>query len=100
MSAKWPGRAVAVLLVLAGLAASPLTVQGSPPETRTVLFGNEGTGSDERCGPDRNPATPAYDCPPIRFTGHSAEAVDVLVPRTTVISAGGSVTFDVSGAPH
>lgn len=99
-----PNRTVSVsaagLALLALVAFGTPATQAAPPTEATVLFGNERTGSEAYCGPDRNPSTPALDCPPTRFVGESAEAVDLLIPGTVAIAQGGSVTFDVTVAPH
>jgi plastocyanin len=58
---------------------------GNSPATATVQFGQANVGS-----PFAGPS------------GHdqSAHAVDNLVPRTVVIAAGGTVTFEVPAAVH
>jgi hypothetical protein len=72
----------AALLVAAALAL-PTVVLAGPDSTATVRFGNPTVGSP---------------FPPPEFEhDSSSNARDNLIPRTSVISAGGNVTFDVAG---
>ena len=70
-----------ILLVLV-LLAVPLVVIATPPTDAHVHFGDENAGS---------PFDPDHD--------QSFHAVDKMVPRTVVISQGGSVTFSIT-PPH
>ena len=72
---------LAIVLVLV-LLAVPLAVIATPPEDAHVHFGDENAGS---------PFGPEHD--------QSFHAVDKMVPRTVVISQGGSVTFSIT-PPH
>ena len=65
------------LLMLALVMVVP--VIASPPDTAYVHFGTANSGS---------PFSPEHD--------QSFHATDKMVPRTVVISAGGSVTFNIS----
>lgn len=64
-----------IVLVLA------LPVIASPPDTAYVHFGDENAGSP---------------FPPNEGHDRSFHAVDKMVPRTVVISEGGSVTYNIS----
>lgn len=78
----------------------PIAAIAAMPTAATMFVGNERSGSDGTCGPLNDLNTPANECPPHRFVGESAEAVDIFRPRTVTLAVGGAVTFDVSGAPH
>ncbi len=62
----------------------PAVVAAGPDESATVQFGNPDAGSPY---------------PPPEFEGHdsSSNARDNVIPRTSVISAGGNVTINVVG---
>lgn len=68
-----------VLLTLVLAVAVP--VIASPPDSATVQFGDENVGSP---------------FPPQDGHDQSYHAVDKMVPRTVSISAGGSVTFNIT----
>jgi plastocyanin len=72
-----------LVVVLVGLLALPVMVAAQLPLTATVEFGLPDTGS---------PFPPAHDA-----SGH---ATDRPVPRTVVISAGGTVEFHINAASH
>lgn len=74
-------RLLAAAFVVAAL-ASPSAVGATPDDTATVRFGNPEVGSP--FGP-----TSGHD--------QSSNAKDNLIPRTVVISSGGSVTFEIEG---
>jgi len=71
-----------VLVVAIGLIL-PAVVGAEPDSTATVRFGNPSAGSPF--------PPPAFD------HDSSSNARDNLIPRTSVISAGGNVTFVVAG---
>ena len=73
-----------LLLVVAVGLIVPAVVAAGPDESATVQFGNPNAGSP---------------FPPPEFEGHdsSSNARDNVIPRTSVISAGGNVTFNVAG---
>jgi hypothetical protein len=79
---RWAFGALLVVVVV-GLVV-PAMVAAGPDEGATVQFGNPDAGSPY---------------PPPAFEGHdsSSNARDNLIPRTSVISAGGNVTFNVVG---
>jgi hypothetical protein len=64
--------------------AVPAAVIAGPDESASVQFGTPDTGSPNPVGP-----------PPIVIHDASINAQFNLVPRTTVIAAGGKVTFTV-----
>jgi len=71
--------AIAVLAAAAGVASA------GPPATAAMVFGNDGVGSglnDPGAG---------------IFHDTSLRAVDQIYPRTVVVSAGGTVDFEVEG---
>ena len=71
-----------VLLAAAAiLLALPVVVHAGPPDSATVRFGNEQAGSP---------------FPPGQEHDASFHAADSMIPRTVVISAGGSVTYEVA----
>ena len=76
------------------------TVAAGPPDSKTVQFGRDPGNRPpvgRPCNEDPAPGKPSC------FPGdhdESAEADDVLVPRTVAISAGGSVLFDNAGGVH
>ena len=72
----------ALLVVAVGLIV-PAVVAAGPDGSATVQFGNPNAGSP---------------FPPPEFEGHdsSSNARDNVIPRTSVISAGGNVTFNVA----
>jgi plastocyanin len=81
------------LSLVAGRATTPADAAG-PPREATMVFGKT---LGHRPPTDRSPSC---DNPPESFCpGHdaSAHAADSITPRTVVISAGGTVTFDLSG---
>jgi hypothetical protein len=61
----------------------PAVVTAGPDGSATVRFGNPDAGSPYQ--------------PPVFFHDSSSNATDNLIPRTSVISAGGKVTFDIAG---
>jgi plastocyanin len=61
----------------------PAVVAAGPDGSATVRFGNPDAGSPYQ--------------PPAFFHDSSSNATDNLIPRTSVISAGGNVTFTVAG---
>jgi hypothetical protein len=69
------------LVVVLGVLAVPALVAAAPDGSANVRFGNEGTGSPF--------PPPDHD--------RSFNAYDSLVPRTVVISRGGSVTYAMQG---
>lgn len=72
-----------VLLVAAAVLIVPAVVAAGPDSSATVRFGNPDAGSP---------------FPPPTFEhDSSSNARDNLIPRTSVISAGGTVTFAVDG---
>ena len=71
----------ALLVVAVGLLV-PAVVAAGPDESATVQFGNPNAGSP-------------YP-PPAFEHDSSSNARDNLIPRTSVISAGGNVTFNVA----
>lgn len=72
-----------VLLAVAAVLIVPAVVAADPDSSATVRFGNPDAGSP---------------FPPPAFEhDSSSNARDNLIPRTSVISAGGNVTFDVAG---
>ena len=73
---------VALLAVAVGLTV-PAVVGAGPDSSATVRFGNPTVGSPF--------PPPAFD------HDSSPNATDNLIPRTSVISAGGNVTFEVAG---
>ncbi|MDA0771094.1 MAG: hypothetical protein O2821_12875, partial [Chloroflexi bacterium] len=81
-------RLIAALVV--ALVGSAIVMQGigfaGPPSSATVNFGQENVGS---LANNPNGLARGHD--------ESGEAVDALVPRTAVISDGGSVEFITSG---
>ena len=103
---SFPGAAVLPALLMASLAATALwqPALAGPDGTATVLFGKASLG--------QRPPTVRPNCPddpiippgpPACFDpGHddSANALDDIVPRTVVISEGGSVTFIRGGGNH
>lgn len=74
---------IAMLVVAMAALVVPAVVVADPDSTATVRFGNPDVGSP-------------YP-PPIFEHDSSSNARDNLIPRTSVISAGGNVTFDVAG---
>ncbi len=82
------------LLILVAAAYVPLSVSlAGPPDSATILFGDPDAGSGKcqgKGGKDGNPCDG-------RGHDESAEAADKLVPRSVVISAGGTVTFESNG---
>jgi hypothetical protein len=73
----------AALAIAAAALLVPAGVLAGPDSTATVQFGNPSVGSP---------------FPPPEFEhDSSSNARDNLIPRTSVISAGGSVTFNVAG---
>ncbi|HEV8636464.1 MAG TPA: hypothetical protein VG370_19750 [Chloroflexota bacterium] len=74
-------RLLAAAFVAAAL-ASPSAVGATPDGTATVRFGNPEAGSP---------------FPPPSGHDQSSNAKDNLIPRTVVISSGGSVTFEIDG---
>ncbi len=76
--------ALGSLLVVAAVGLIvPAVVAAGPDGSATVRFGNPDAGSPYQ--------------PPVFFHDSSSNATDNLIPRTSVISAGGNVTFDVAG---
>ena len=76
--------ALGSLLVVAAVGlVIPAVVAAGPDGSATVRFGNPTAGSP-------------YP-PPVFDHDSSSNARDNLIPRTSVISAGGTVTFDVAG---
>jgi plastocyanin len=73
----------AMLVVVAVGLIVPAVVAAGPDGSATVRFGNPDAGSPYQ--------------PPIFFHDSSSNATDNLIPRTSVISAGGNVTFTVAG---
>lgn len=80
---------VAMTIGFGVFGALNFTALAGPPLEATVNFGQEGVGSSAN-----NPNGLA------RGHDESGEAVDNLVPRTAVISAGGEVLFDNAGGVH
>lgn len=74
---------IAMLVVAMAALVVPAVVVADPDSTATVRFGNPDVGSP-------------YP-PPTFEHDSSSNARDNLTPRTSVISAGGNVTFDVAG---
>jgi hypothetical protein len=72
--------AVAAVLVAAALAVPAVVIAG-PDGSATVRFGNPGAGSFV----------------PGEVENGSFNAQDNMIPRTSVISEGGEVTFDIAG---
>jgi plastocyanin len=72
-----------LVVVLVGLLALPVVVAAQPPLSATVEFGRPDTGS---------PFSPGHD--------ESGHAKDRPVPRTVVISQGGTVTFRINARTH
>ena len=79
---KWWALIAMLVVALAALVV-PAVVVADPDSSATVRFGNPDVGSP-------------YP-PPIFEHDSSSNARDNLIPRTSVISAGGNVTFDVAG---
>ena len=76
--------ALGSLLVMAAVGLIlPAVVTAGPDGSATVRFGNPDAGSPYQ--------------PPVFFHDSSSNATDNLIPRTSVISAGGNVTFNVAG---
>ena len=76
--------ALGSLLVVAAVGLIvPAVVAAGPDGSGTVRFGNPDAGSPYQ--------------PPAFFHDSSSNATDNLIPRTSVISAGGNVTFSVAG---
>lgn len=76
--------ALGSLLVVAAVGLIvPAVVVAGPDDSATVRFGNPDAGSPYQ--------------PPVFFHDSSSNATDNLIPRTSVISAGGNVTFTVAG---
>jgi hypothetical protein len=75
-----PRLAIAVGLVVGGLALFAPAVLAGPSTTGTVRFGNDDVGSP---------------FPPITDHDQSGNGKFNLIPRTVTIAAGGSVTYDV-----
>jgi plastocyanin len=73
----------ALLVALAVGLALPAVVAAGPDASATVRFGNPTVGSPFQ--------------PPAFFHDSSSNATDNLIPGTSVISAGGNVTFVVAG---
>ena len=72
------------LLVVAAVGLIvPAVVAAGPDDSAEVRFGNPDAGSPYQ--------------PPAFFHDSSSNATDNLIPRTSVISAGGNVTFDIAG---
>ena len=71
---------IAVTLTLTLFALSGVGISG-PPDTATVQFGRPDTGSPF-------PVPDGHDA--------STHAKDMMVPRTVVISAGGTVTYEIA----
>jgi len=94
---------IALSLAMLALIAIPPVAEAGPPDSQTVTYG-KALGN--------RPATVRPDCPddPIVPPGPpacfdpdhdgSANAADDIVPRTAVISAGGSVTFIRADGNH
>ena len=61
----------------------PAVVGAGPDSSATVRFGNPTVGSPFQ--------------PPLFDHDSSFKAADTLIPHTSVISAGGNVTFDIAG---
>ena len=72
----------ALLAVALGLTV-PAVVGAGPDSSATVRFGNPTVGSPFQ--------------PPLFDHDSSFKAADTLIPHTSVISAGGNVTFDIAG---
>lgn len=72
----------AAFLVLAAALIVPAVVGAGPDSSATVRFGNPDAGSP---------------FPPPDGHDASSNAKDNLIPRTAVISAGGTVTFNIAG---
>jgi hypothetical protein len=76
--------ALGSLLVVAAVGLIvPAVVVAGPDGSATVRFGNPDAGSPYQ--------------PPVFFHDSSSNATDNLIPRMSVISTGGNVTFDVAG---
>jgi plastocyanin len=76
--------ALGTLLVVAAVGLSvPAVVAAGPDDSATVRFGNPDAGSPYQ--------------PPEFFHDSSPNATDNLIPRTSVITGGGTVTFDIAG---
>jgi plastocyanin len=79
-------RSITVIAALVfGLLAVPLVVFADPPMSATVRFGLSNVGSP---------------FPPTADHDKSTHAVDSVVPRTVVISQGGTVTFEIGSPVH
>jgi hypothetical protein len=72
----------ALLAVAVGLTV-PAFVGAKPDLSATVRFGNPTVGSPFQ--------------PPVFDHDASSTAADTLIPQTSVIAAGGNVTFDIAG---
>jgi plastocyanin len=76
--------ALGTLLVVAAVGLLvPAVVAAGPDDSATVRFGNPDVGSPYQ--------------PPVFFHDSSPNATDNLIPRTSVITTGGAVTFDIAG---
>lgn len=80
--------ALALALIGAAMFSQGVGLAG-PPGSASVNFGQEGVGS---LANNPNELARGHD--------ESGEAVDTLVPRTVVISAGGEVSFKNAGGVH